>query len=110
MPVKRRLMKKQAHRITPEAVEAFQAGDYLALHRALHLPPWHPSPLPESVTPLGVDPGNPPTDGRGAALDGLWPVAVELQRALQAAVIRRCVDIETVGAEGRGCARNCRSH
>ena len=38
MPVKRRLPKGRAHRITAEAVEAFQAGDYKALHSALNLP------------------------------------------------------------------------
>ena len=48
MPVKLRLSKSRAHRITPEAIAAFQAGDRMALHRALGalcLGPWMPSPL-----------------------------------------------------------------
>ena len=84
MPVKRRNSKTRQHRITDEAVEAFQAGDYIALHRALGLPPWHPSPLPESVHDLGVDPDNPPP-GDGTSWGEFWPAAVELQRELQAA-------------------------
>lgn len=45
MPVKKRTAKARRHRITVEAVTAFQAGDRIALHRALGLKPWHPSPL-----------------------------------------------------------------
>ena len=45
MPIKRRLSKGRAHRITPEAIAAFEAGDRMALHRALGLGPWMPSPL-----------------------------------------------------------------
>jgi len=60
MPVKRRQSKGARHRITPEAVEAFRAGDYSGLHRALGLRPWETSPLPVSVTALGVDQGDPP--------------------------------------------------
>ncbi len=54
MPVKRRTLKGTPHRITPEAVDAFRAGDYLGLHRALGLAPWETSPLPSDVTALGV--------------------------------------------------------
>ena len=85
MPVKRRTDKSRPHRITLQAVEAFRAGDYMALHRALDLPPWHPSPLPESVEPLGVDPDNPPPENSGRCWDDCWPQAVALQRELQAA-------------------------
>ncbi len=86
MPTKRkRTVRTMQSRITPEAVEAYRAGDYMALHRALDLPPWHPSPLPESVEPLGVDPDNPPPGGSGRCWDDCWPAAVELQRELQAA-------------------------
>ena len=60
MPVKRRASKQLRHRITPEAVEAYRAGDYMQLHRALGLMPWECSPLPDEITALGVDQGDPP--------------------------------------------------
>ena len=85
MPIKRRSSKAMKHRITPDAIEAFIAGDYLALHRALGLAPWEPSPLPAASIALGVDPDDPPPmDGTAWALS--WPLAVELQRELQKAV------------------------
>jgi hypothetical protein len=45
MPVKRRLAKGCQHRITPEAIEAYEAGDALTLNRVLGIPPWEASPL-----------------------------------------------------------------
>jgi len=45
MPVKRRQTKAKEHKLTPEAVEAFRAGAWLDLHRALGLKPWQASPL-----------------------------------------------------------------
>ena len=45
MPVKRRTPKGRDHRITPAAVEAYRAKDWLALHRPLGLKPWEASPL-----------------------------------------------------------------
>lgn len=45
MPIKRRTPKARDHRVTPAALAAFAAGDSLALHRALGLKPWQPSPL-----------------------------------------------------------------
>jgi hypothetical protein len=45
MPVKRRLHKGRPHRITDGAVEAWRAGDHMALHRALDLRPWETSPF-----------------------------------------------------------------
>ena len=82
--MRRRTIRSTKGRITAEAVEAFKAGDFMALHRALDLPPWHPSPLPESVEPLGVDPDiTPPRDGTCWA--EVWSKVVELQRELQAA-------------------------
>ena len=86
MPVKRRASKTRHHRITPAAVEAFVAGDYHALHNALNLPIWHPSPLPLAIDDLGVDPDDPPGEALGCAWSEGWPLAVELQRELQAAV------------------------
>ena len=83
--MRRRTIRSTKGRITREAVEAFKAGDFMALHRALDLPPWHPSPLPESVEPLGVDPDNPPPENSGRCWDDCWPQAVALQRELEAA-------------------------
>lgn len=46
MPTKRkRIGRKVAARITPEAIEAWRAGDVWGLHRALALRPWQDSPL-----------------------------------------------------------------
>ncbi|MDB5825739.1 MAG: hypothetical protein JWR21_4443 [Herminiimonas sp.] len=45
MPVRRRNRKDREHRITDAAVAAFKADDYHALHAALGLTPWQPSPL-----------------------------------------------------------------
>lgn len=45
MPIKKRAAKARAWRVTPAAVDAFLAGDRAALHKALALPPWQPSPL-----------------------------------------------------------------
>ena len=84
MPVKRRNAKVRQHRITAQAVEAFRAGDFMALHNALDLAPYEPSPLPQSVEALGVDPDNPPRED-GTAWASAWPKVVALQRELQAA-------------------------
>ena len=62
MPVKRRASKQLMHRITPEAVEAYSKADEGALHRLLNLRPWQYSPLPSSVTALGVDDEDCPFD------------------------------------------------
>ena len=82
--MRRRTIRSTKGRITAEAVEAFEAGDYHALHRALGLGPWEPSPLPQSVEPLGVDPDNPPPRD-GTCWAEAWSKVVELQRELQAA-------------------------
>ena len=82
MPTKRRLSKQRAHRITAEAVEAFRAGDFIGLHRALGLAPWQASPLPSPASPLGVDPAVPPSPTDGTAWAVSWPLAVELQKDL----------------------------
>ena len=83
MPVKRRLHKGREHRITADAIEAFRAGDHGALHRALGLRPWQPSPLPLAVNPLGVDPAQPPAADDGSIWAQAWQLAVELQGELQ---------------------------
>ena len=54
MPVKQRKAKGRQHKITAEAIAAWKAADYMALHRALGLHPWQASPLPDTITSLGV--------------------------------------------------------
>ena len=78
MPVKKRTSKVRAHRITAEAVAAFNAGDRSALHFALGVGPWVPSPL--DVHPDEPSPWPPGTGGAE-----YWPLAVELRRELFAA-------------------------
>ena len=67
MPVKQRPHKARRHRITPEAVEAFVAGERTTLHRALDLRPWQPSPLEtDADAPPGWSrPGGPWHDAWG---------------------------------------------
>jgi hypothetical protein len=83
--MKRRAAKVKTHRITPEAIEAFRAGDYDRLHRALGLPPWHPSPLPLEVHGLGVNQRPVAPAPGGCAWAEFWPAAQELQRLLKEA-------------------------
>jgi hypothetical protein len=45
MPVKRRMHKGTPHRITDGAIEAWLAGSFHGLHRALGLRPWECSPF-----------------------------------------------------------------
>jgi hypothetical protein len=78
MPLKRRLPKGREHRITPEAVVAFVAGDDMALHRALGLRPWERSPL-------DVDDG-PCPDWGGDQWRASWEQAQELRRQLEKAL------------------------
>ena len=47
-------------RITDEVVKAWHDCDFLALHAALNLTPWHHSPLPSEIDGLGVSPGPAP--------------------------------------------------
>lgn len=80
MPIKRRLAKGIAHKITPEAIEAFRAGDWLGLHRALGLAPWQPSPI-DTDTP------EPPAWATQRGKTGWaeeWPMVFELRQALDA--------------------------
>lgn len=64
-------------RITPAAYAAFQAGDWMALHRELRLRPWHASPLDATTD-------DPPA--AGFAYRATWQRARDLRRELQAAV------------------------
>ena len=74
MPVKRRLAK-QKPRITPEARAAFEAGDKMALHRELKLPPW-------MASPLEVDDPHPPSWAGQSAWATTWPEVWTLRQAL----------------------------
>ena len=89
MPTKRKHVARHMQpRITPEAVEVYRAGDYMALHIALGLAPYEPSPLPQSIEPLGIDPNNPPRPGSGTCWDAAYPKILELHRLLEAAVAK----------------------
>lgn len=79
MPVKQRPHKSRRHRVTAEAVAAFVAGDEGALHRALDLRPWQPSPLEadHDAPPAWVRPG--------AAWAEAWPLVRGLRLELEAA-------------------------
>ena len=85
MPTKRRPLKRETRRrVTPAAVEAYKARDYMRLHLALGLMPWQPSPLPLEVEGLGVDQGPPPEWVRSypeRVAD--WELAQRLQRELE---------------------------
>ena len=83
MPVKRRESKAYAHRITPEVIAAYEAGDFFRLHRALGLKPWEISPLPQSAEPLGVS-HEPSPDG-SAWMDS-WQQAKNIQAAILAEI------------------------
>jgi len=73
MPAKRRTPKNRDHPITPDAVAAYRAGDWLRLHRTLGLRPWQGSPL----------------DAKGARprwwAEADWNLAAELREELEAA-------------------------
>jgi hypothetical protein len=84
MPVKRRIGKAFAHRITPEVIEAYQDGDFLRLHRALGLKPWERSPLPQSVTPQSV--GEEPPGPNASAWDASWWQAKAIQELILAEI------------------------
>jgi hypothetical protein len=75
MPVKLRHPKARQHRITAGARETYRAGSWLALHQALGLKPWQPSPLDASTAE--------PPDWCGQR-DG-WPLAREVRLALEEA-------------------------
>ena len=77
MPTARRPRRRTPRRrISPEAIAAFQAADYSALHLALSLPPWARSPLPREITSFGVSDDDDLRDDQ----------AIKLQRELLAAV------------------------
>lgn len=88
MATKRRPINRARRRkITPDAVEAYLAGDYHRQHAALGLMPWEGSPLPVEVHGLGVDQGEPPAFiARVPHRLADYRRAQELQRELEAAL------------------------
>jgi hypothetical protein len=68
--------------INDVAIRAWRECDYLALHRALKLHPGSPSPLPSTVTPLGVDADEDPPEQDDRAWARGWAEAVSLQKEL----------------------------
>ena len=67
--------------VTPEAVAAYKAGDYVALHLALGLKPWEQSPLHVHEKP------EPSRDSPYAWVKSWWKIT-RLRRVLEAAVAR----------------------
>jgi hypothetical protein len=80
MPVKRRKSKHRAFQLTPDVFVAFEAGDYCALHRALGLKPWQPSPLDTDLE------GPPPYGGPELCWNQARPLVLEIRRAILAAM------------------------
>lgn len=126
MPVKSRKAKGRQHRITPDVIAAWLAADYMALHRALGLHPWEASPLPYTITSLGVseelvasaDPKNPHEQTYAQALElqrellavAGWPAEAReaYQQNLREAQERTRYCVEMVahperGGQGTGC-------
>lgn len=82
--MKRRVPKsKRRHPITSEAIAAYQARDFLALHRVLGLFPWEMSPLPNH--PLGCNPDWVMPERTNNLFELSFPKALELQQQLEAA-------------------------
>lgn len=70
------------HRITPEAIEAFNAGDAPRLDRALGIRPWQ-------VSPMDADTDEPPAwAAPGSATAEYWQMARDLRLELEAAAKR----------------------
>ena len=76
MPQRRRIPKAKRHTITPEAVAAFAARDWGALHRALDLKPWEASPL-------DVRPGDEAEAVGGSEYQRSFPQALRLRAELE---------------------------
>lgn len=60
--------------LTAEAVAAFRVGDWMALHHALRLPPWHVSPL-DAI-------GKCPVKSPGSGWSDTWDAALQLRSLL----------------------------
>ena len=85
MPTNRRpLRRARKPRLSPEVIAAWQACDRRALHCALQLDPWEPSPLPSEITARGVSEDLPPNPNSGRCWDKAYPKVLALQRELLA--------------------------
>jgi hypothetical protein len=82
VPVKRRKSKIKPYKLTPEVFAAFDAGDELALRRALLLPPWHASPLWDDLE------GEPPYAGETLLVNQTRHAALEMRRYILSALGR----------------------
>ena len=81
MPVKLRLVKAKAHRVTPEAIAAFDRGYRMGLHRVLGLKPWQPSPF-------DIDGATPPAWSRAGPWRDDWALVATLRAELEAGAHR----------------------
>jgi hypothetical protein len=75
--------------ITPEAIAAWQAADFRALHRALGLAPWEPSPLPREIIALGCSQDDEVDADSGRCWDQALPKALAIQRKLLKVTVER---------------------
>jgi hypothetical protein len=73
MPTKRIRRGPRQRGIIAIAIEAWRCGDRSALHQALGLRPWEPSPLEVMGEPPAPD---------GTAWRASWPRVAELRRQL----------------------------
>jgi hypothetical protein len=83
MPTNRTpINRRAARRITPEAIDAWKRADFMALHRALGLMPWQPSPLPREIDALGINEDDLSAVDADEARDRGWSKALALQKQL----------------------------
>jgi hypothetical protein len=68
--------------ITPEVIAAWQAADFRALHRALGLAPWEPSPLPREIIALGCSQDDEVDADSDRCWDRALPKVLAIQRKL----------------------------
>jgi hypothetical protein len=81
----RRSRSRSGGTIPPQAIDAWRRYDFTALHLALDLAPWEPSPLPAEIDGLGVSEDDPPDPASANAWDMAYPKDIGLQRQLVAA-------------------------
>jgi hypothetical protein len=84
MPTNRTYRKRQSRaHVSQAAIDACEAGDMWALHRALDLPPWHLSPLPVAFADGYGLPDEPNLES-DLVMDGTWHAAKALHDQLYA--------------------------
>lgn len=85
MPTNRRpLRRDRKARITPEAIAAWLACDWRALHCALGIDVFGPSPFPMEIGPFGVSEDFPPDPNSNRCWDQEYAKMIALQRELLA--------------------------